>query len=181
MTREGQGTGPDQPPLEPTRTRWSEAEGGEDPGVLAPFVPGRGRPQPTAEPAAEPEATVEAEAERPVEPKAPAPPGPAEAEEEPFPWAVDEEAGAPAVKDDQDVSWDETPADEPWGEPVDVELEALEPSGDAAGQLAARLDALAARLRSEGVRGMEAAMGSEDRITALLAGFLAGYLAGRES
>jgi hypothetical protein len=69
---------------------------------------------------------------------------------------------------------------EPWiGADVESEFGAEAGEGEAAA-LADALEGLASRLRTEGAAGVEAAATSSDRITAVLAGFIAGYLAGRE-
>lgn len=52
---------------------------------------------------------------------------------------------------------------------------------DSAAELADRLEGMAARLRAGEARSVEADMASPDRLTALLAGLVTGYLAGRDS
>jgi hypothetical protein len=76
---------------------------------------------------------------------------------------------------------------EPWSEdawaPEGDESESVEADqgvSGAAEDMAARLEDLAARIRSEGADGARAGMLSDDRITALLSTLIAGYLGGRE-
>jgi hypothetical protein len=122
---------------------------------------------------------------------------------EPFPWADPPEVESEApVEGDQpkepvaesvgermgetiEEPW--STDDEPWSTEADeqfAEVEAAaaqmhaEAGADPMGEVADRLEALAARLRDQGARGVEEGMASSDRMTALLAGLIAGYLAG---
>lgn len=173
---------PDAEPTPPAARRRSDDATGADDELAPPFVPGASSPPAPApaEPAAEtfPAPTPEAAPEPMPEPV----PEPAEAGEEPsgedeaFPfeegWGGEEEAEASS---DEEFPF----------EAFDIEGDDAEPEPgtggtDAAAEVAHRLEAMARRLREEGVRAAEAEMGSPDRFTALLAGLLAGYLTGRE-
>lgn len=204
MTREGQGIEPGETPLRPASTRWAEPETSHDEELLPPFPGGRGSVQDDAAGA------VPAEATAPVEPvpsgeeiagvEATEAVDTAEAVD-----TVDAVDAGGAVTDADETVVDtaesvavaeEEPLAAAAAEPeVDLgELEAMleaaapavpgayETPGapDAAIKIAERLEELAARLRAEGAPATAADMASSDRLTALLAGLIAGYLAGQE-
>jgi hypothetical protein len=196
MTREGQGIGPEETPSAPTRTQWDREENSPEPELLAPFVPGRRvSPPPDA-------GIADAEAPPGEDPRRedPAEPETLSTADEPWtdslvsdPWAeayedpgeeVDlaelESELEPEPEPEFEAAFEPEPAFEPEYEHRPEEGAAVgEPGQDEAVALAEVLEGLAARLRGDGARGVEAEMASPDRITALLAGFLAGYLAGR--
>jgi hypothetical protein len=177
MTQEGQGTSPEQKPSPPARTRWTGTDPVEDTGLLAPFVPGRSRgaqpepERPSADRDIEPDADPAVDA--PLEPwgeEAPADPWAEAAFEDLWGEATElglGEPGAPAQVESTGEEWspDLVPLDDTAGPEAD---------------LADRLAALAQRLRTEGRSGLEAETRSDDRITAVIAAFLTGYLAARE-
>ena len=154
---------PEEDPAPPTTTGRSEASGGDDDGMAPPFVPGgsgSGRAS---------EAVESDEAAFPFEPgwgTGPAHLGEAGGldEEDDFPVeAFDIEEGQP--------SW--------LGESAPGNAEAVETRGmHAARELAGRLEEMARRLRDQGPEAARAELESPDRFNALLAGLVAGYLAG---
>ena len=135
------------------------------------------------EPASEPEA----ESHEPAEPWGVG--GPEFEDEFPFGAFDLEGSGEQAAAEELpgvDEPFDE-PFDEPYDEPLDEPYDEPFTSGGGSSRVAAGTDAMAERmeqlaeaLRREGRPGVERAMGSEDRLTSLLASVLAGYLAGRE-
>lgn len=199
MTHEGQGPRTEDTLMPPTSTRWSEeSAGGEEDGLVAPFIPGQARPGHVADGGSPPQGA----------------PGGAAAENEAgsFPGAAVpsevEESGVPEPER-VDVAEEPFPFDRPWAEDagsVDDEpvgegdfppdAFAREPEAEASGRVGAggaapavrrtaedevaeRLERLASRLRSEGVEGVERELASSDRLTSLLAALLAGHLASR--
>lgn len=198
MTREGQGIGPEETPPPPASTRWSGSDAGDDQELLPPFVPGR-RDRPaepvadTAEAVTDTADVVNETTEVVADTAEPEPVLTPEPDAEAFPF--DEPAS-----DDQPFPWPESPGEapeeaaatgqgvEPWPEEPEADLAELEQDTraddrdgvDPALEVAGRLEELARRLRRDGARGVEAEMASSDRIVALLAGLIAGYLAGRE-
>jgi hypothetical protein len=206
MSRDGQGTGPDESPMPPASTRWSSPDAGDDADVLPPFVPGR---RPTSdEPVADTTDVVADTTELVSETVEPEPVTTPEPEADWFPFDEPQAADEPAVadepeSDDEPFPWADEAADEwpeaagadartsgqVWSTAFEAEIEDLEAApeevdGDAdtdpALDLADRLEALAGRLRDRGAAGVESDMASPDRMTALLAGLIAGYLAARE-
>jgi hypothetical protein len=96
------------------------------------------------------------------------------------------EVGAPAADDTDAAGMGWTPADldldeaaaatEPPVAGTAAESPAVE---DPAGEVAELLERMAALLRSEGVEAVRGEMESSHRLTALLAGLVAGYISGR--
>jgi hypothetical protein len=186
MTREGQGIDPEDMPFPPASTRWSEPTSHQDEGLLPPFVPRR--PRSDAESGDAPPVTT-------------TPPDDSldhedvQADDEPFPFETPWDGGADVAEPEVDlaeleqrfeaatpavpgVGWDTGPEAHQKAGP-DVDRSAAGPAP--AAELAERLEGLAARLRAGGWESVEADMASPDRLTALLAGLIAGYLAGRDS
>jgi hypothetical protein len=206
MTREGQGIDPEETTFRPASTRWSEPETAHDDGFLPPFVPGRAKaarqgpdvtPDEDAAPAAHAAEESRAPDIQPFEPveidAATASRDSDEGEEEPFPFEMSWEEESDVDGPEVDLAELEaqletaTPAgpgapggyeDTPSGEGYPISPQG--PGTDAAAELAGRFDELARRLRAEGADSVTADMASPDRFTALLAGLVAGYLAGRE-
>lgn len=266
MTPDAQGPGPDDIPTPPARTRWSDDPAEDDPGLMPPFIPGRGggpadeaaalEPErPAGEQAASDETLPGAEEPAAPEPEpfpfegglageseeAPSPEAeafpfedglageteeapPSEAEAFPFEGGAtgwtDEDASVetppePGEAEEEEAFWDAGPAgvepedfpmhafdlgqEEPAEPEAPIEEEPapgemfaeLEPEsadgpegpaaapGDAS-HLADRLEWLAQSLRTEGAAALNRELTDGDRVTSLLAGVLAGYLAGRE-
>jgi hypothetical protein len=104
------------------------------------------------------------------------------------------DVGTPAVPDTTDAAdeaagepWDEKPdATEPWGE-VASPAPSLDPIAEARPgaqdgvreEIAAMLQHLARTVREEGEPGVRREIDSEDRLTSLIAGLLAGHLSAR--
>lgn len=179
MTHEGPGSAsPEETPAPLASTRWTEEEGADDGGLMPPFMPGA--------------SASEASAAEPGVPVPPAEPGPsasptAESESvgtaaEPFPFGV---PGGDEPQPEQAGATDDFPydafdlSDEPEADVGVSEPPLADAAGAGVDDAAERLEDLARRLRSEGPAAAESALGSGDRLTALLAGVLAGYLAGR--
>lgn len=181
MTHEGPGSAsPEETPAPLASTRWTEEEGADDGGLMPPFIPGaspseagaaefggsgaRAEPGPSASSTAESESVGTAA--------------------EPFPFGV---PGGDEPQPEQAGATDDFPYDAfDLSDEPETDVEVSEPPlADAAApgagvdDAAERLEDLARRLRSEGPAAAESALGSGDRLTALLAGVLAGYLAGR--
>jgi hypothetical protein len=166
MTHEGQDGGPDetQPPVTTQWSRPADRPTEETGELMPPFVPGRAHDPWRAEPALE---TTEAVVDT-TELDA--------AGTEPIDSAVETD---PVV----------TPEAEWEMEAPEVDLEALDQADDSLVQdaevgsegcqvVAERLESLAARIRAEGYGAAERDMASSDRLTSLIAGVVAGYLAG---
>jgi hypothetical protein len=151
---------PDQEPTPPLTTGWAPEPAEMDEELAPPFIPG-GAP-------------------RPVEP---APGGDAGEDDgtEAFPFPPDEPAAGAGRRELED----DFPVHAFQIEGAEVEPAAgeigypHEAPDDSVHDLADRLEAMARRLRAEGSAAAEAEMSAPDRFTALLAGLLAGYLAGR--
>lgn len=207
MTREGQGGDPEDV-QRPASTRWSEPDAASDDALLPPFMPGRSRGQPAPRPAtAEP---PESAAEPPVDaapewdvPESEPAFGP-DADDEAFPFDGPEswDVAAPAeARDGEDRP--EGPGEtglpgeaSPWATAPEEQADAEAPSGEewvggtwlreappvvgAADEVADRMRHLAARIRRDGASAARSEMESDDRLTALLATLIAGYLEGRE-
>ena len=115
----------------------------------------------------------------------PTPSGVGYEDEDDFPFeAFDIEGGAeaetlaaePEPEEGLPPAWGEEPGKEGTGEsPEDAEAREMAAARD----LADRLEEMARRLRDQGGAAAREELESEDRFTALLAGLLAGYLAGR--
>lgn len=94
-------------------------------------------------------------------------------------WEVPD--SEPALRPDAD---DEAfPFDGPvsWDVPAAAEPDESENSrAGAADEVADRMQHLAARIRRDGASAARSEMASDDRLTALLAALIAGYLEGRE-
>lgn len=118
-------------------------------------------------PVAEPEARKHADPWPPEEPEG----------EDAFPFAAFDIEGPP-----DDAAVGERAEPEGMQEPEESFAPGSSSSGVTAGAdaMAERVERLAEALRREGRPGVEREIGSEDRLTSLLAGVLAGYLAGRE-
>ena len=187
MTDHGPGsTSPEETPTPLASTRWSEEGGADETDLMPPFIPGRGRDeasQDVAEPGGWVGPTAAESAAFVVEPEAPA--GDAEGSTTP---GADSAAPAWVAEDfpyeafdlseeEEEEEEEEEGEGEGKGEAV-VEAPAETPPGDA-NDVAERLEEMARQLRSEGSAAAEAALGSADRLTALLAGVVAGYLVGR--
>lgn len=179
MTHEGPGSAsPEETPAPLASTRWTEEEGADDGGLMPPFIPGV--------------SASEADAAEPGGPVAPAEPAPSESSTadpesvgtaaEPFPFGV---PGTDEPQPEQAGATDDFPydafdlSDEPEADVGVSEPPFADAPGAGVDDAAERLEDLARRLRSEGPAAAESALGSGDRLTALLAGVLAGYLAGR--
>jgi hypothetical protein len=131
-------------------------------------------------------------------------------ETEALQWGAEEEGYVPAEDEPVPVAeWEtpepiEAPGTEPEGEPwgdgaveevreewaedaTAVEAAPAEPDepprtiGPAEAEMAERLETLAARIRAEGAAAAQAEMDSSDRLMSLVAGLIAGYLAGLET
>ena len=107
----------------------------------------------------------------------------------PEPWAMEAPAApaaASSISDDEDAfpfeAFDiEGGPDEGLADAAEeVELRGGASAGGGPDELVRRVEDLAAVLRAEGKAGVERALKSRDRLTSLLAGVLAGYLAGQE-
>lgn len=134
------------------------------------------------------------EEEAAVEPGGPEEPeaGPDGGADEPWAEQADPWTAESSVEPQQEA----IPAAEPVSEPVtreplagelaaeDEGRETEEPeaagSGGAGEEVASLLDRMARRIREEGPEAVRREMESDDRLTSLLAGLLAGYLTGRE-
>lgn len=164
---------PDQEPVPPASTGWSQEQDDADDELAPPFLPG-------AAPAA---GGREAPA---VEPETPAGAEEAgqETEEGAFPFDAGwEQAETGADPDDTfpvEAFEIEGGPEGPSASAAADAWEATETGGGDAHELADRLEAMARRIRAEGAVAAESEMSSPDRFTALLAGLLAGYLAGRQ-
>lgn len=196
---------PDEDPTPPTSTSWSDEEAEHDDELAPPFVPSGAQPAPEAtepappfepeptEPEHEPTAAEPVEAGPEPEPTEPEPePEPAgvPAWEDAFPfeggWDEEEaQAGADEARAVDDSTPEAFDTEDGEGtasavEPAMEETDEAGPAFDPAGSLADRLEEMADRLRADGPAAAEAGMDSSDRFTALLAGLLAGYLAGQK-
>lgn len=163
------GSPADEAPAAPRAVETASPDAWSEPAESGNFV------APEPEPVAE---TVEPERSASVEPEA----GP-EYEERAEPWVAYGSGGEdefPFGAFDLEGSGEEAGAEEP------TEADSAAPAAAASGSLpgpdemAERVERLAEALRREGRPGVEREMGSEDRLTSLLAGVLAGYLAGRD-
>lgn len=197
MTDETHGAAPDEAPVPPTSTRWSEDAVAEDDAPPPPFVPGRQEPPGEATPgmeATEPEPFpfdlhVDAEERYAVEEEA----ATVSAEDD-FPFeefdiegkggeagTQDHAALADAAGSDPAAAW--SPADileeERKDAGSDASASSASPDTGAVEEAAALLDRLAGMLRSDGEAAMRRELHAPDRLTAVLAGILAGYLSGR--
>ncbi|MFW5946974.1 MAG: hypothetical protein ACOCUW_00665 [Gemmatimonadota bacterium] len=186
---------PEEELTPPTSTRRDQGAEEADDELAPPFVPGRaGR--------AETGAPVEEAAPRSEDPVASPAPDPDEAfpfeagwedadeelagDEDDFPFEAFDIEGDPATADqargaDADAYQDAGYAEETFEE----DLYGTEPfdaagPGSTAADLAARLETMARRLREGGAGAVQAELDAPDRFTALLAGLVAGYLAGRD-
>lgn len=152
---------PDQEPTPPTSTGWSREPADTDEELAPPFIPG-GAPAPVeSAPGSDLDEDTGVEA---------------------FPFAPDEPgtvgAGRRELEDDFPVHAFQIEGGEV--EPAEAEVGgALQRPDAGVHDLADRLEAMAHKLRAEGSAAAEAEMSAPDRFTALLAGLLAGYLAGR--
>lgn len=204
MTLEGQGEPHGETPAPPARTRWSEGEGDEEDVLLPPYTPGRARTgaeqSRRAAPPPAPSSPAPARAEKPLPPDD-GDPDPAD------PWAAapdltedGQETVASTVEPEPQGSVEETPYDAALPEDdfpfdafdlgggdeglvdaaIEVEEQPVGFRGPGAGspEVAERLERLADALRREGRGALEREVRSPDRLTSLLAGVLAGYLAG---
>lgn len=205
MTDEAHGDTPEEAPAPPTSTRWSEDAVAEDDAPPPPFVPGRGGPPAEATPGAEPaagdgapsggaepagpepfpfELPVDTEEREPAEAAAPEQVAPAEEAaaatdraEDDFPFEQfdiegrGEEVGTPDRAGSAATAGADT--DGGWSPP------SAPPAADSIEETASLLDRMADVLRSEGEAGVRRELDSPDRLTAVLAGILAGYLSGR--
>lgn len=152
---------PDQEPTPPTSMGWAQEPAEEDEELAPPFIPG-----------AAPDST---------EPP-PSPQWDEDAAAGAFPFAPDrpDAAGAGMREFEDDFPMEAFQIEGEQEAPVEGETDAVyEPPDDGVYDLADRLEAMAHRLRAEGAAAAEAEMSAPDRFTALLAGLLAGYLAGR--
>lgn len=153
--------GPDQEPSPPTSTGWAQEPAETDEELAPPFIPG-GAPAPVeSAPGGDQEEDTEAAA---------------------FPFAPDrpDATGAGRREFEDDFPMHAFQIEGAEVEPAEAEVRgAHQPPRDSAHDLADRLEAMADRLRAEGSAAAEAEMSAPDRFTALLAGLLAGYLAGR--
>ena len=204
MTREGQGRDPEEV-QRPASTRWSEPHAANDDALLPPFVPGRSRgqhvPQPESVESAEsaPEPTMDSTPEWELPDSEPALTPDADDEAFPFDgpvsWDVpvttepDESENRPAEAGETGL-----PGEAPWGSAAEgpAGAESTEewaggtwvpeapPVVGAADEVADRMQHLAARIRRDGASAARSEMASDDRLTALLAALVAGYLEGRE-
>lgn len=182
--------GPEEAPAPPTSTGWSSEDDGQDEELAPPFVPGGTEPEPAAREAAEP-ADVDAQAEplaAPFEPAAaPEEAGDQAEDEESFPFETGWTEGAAADESEEDeFPFDAFDIEGESGEdeagpdtPQDPEARVTREMA-AAREAASRLEEMARRLRDQGPEAARAEIDSSDRFTSLLAGLLAGYLAGRE-
>lgn len=160
--------GPDDAPAPPTSTGWSRDDDSHDDDLAPPFVPGE------AAPAGEEDAG-------------------------PFPFDGDwaDEEGEAETRDEDvfpveafDIEGDETGwgtepgstvAEEEVAPETPPEAGAIESREmEAAREVAGRLEEMARRLRDQGPAAARAEIDSADRFTSLLAGLLAGYLAGKD-
>jgi hypothetical protein len=178
MTHEGQGTEPETTPPPPVSTRWpgSTETGDEAPdNLVPPFVRGRGRTVPVVETGdavtdsvelAGLDAVVEVGVEDVVTP-ADEGGGPS------FGNATEEGTEAMEV-----AAWAPEAVEDGGGEAAGGEPAAKDgPAIGLDGEVADRLEALAARIRADGYSAAEREMDSPDRLSSLLAGVVAGYLA----
>jgi hypothetical protein len=184
MTHEDPGSNsPEDTPAPLASTRWAEEAEAEDDGLVPPFIPGASgvgsaAARPEADPPTQPASGVGGTTEFA---DAPGPADPFGTPAEAFPFQPPRhEAPVPEAAGSDDFPFDAF--DLSGGEAeaaaaVDEPAQAMG-SGDA-DDVADRLEALARRLRDEGAGAAESALASGDRLTALLAGVLAGYLAGR--
>lgn len=151
---------PDQEPTPPISADWSREPTDGDEELAPPFIPG-GAPGP-----------VESAPDRDMVEDTAAPE---------LPFAPDRPAAGAhrrELEDDFPVHAFQIEGEEL--EPAEAEVRAPHgPLDDSVYDLADRLEAMAQRLRAEGSAAAEAEMSAPDRFTALLAGLLAGYLAGR--
>lgn len=181
----GQGTHPDEAPAPPVSTRWSEDSTSEGDELAPPYVPDRAVEESASGPGGEP---------------APGPSTPTSGgEEQTFPFdqpdAGFEESDIDAVAAEPGPDgWESAPLTEPapetlpagpaYGEASLPGAEATPESYDAPlpdvrSEVAAELERMARLVREEGPDAVAAEMASPDRLTAILAGMVAGYLSGR--
>ncbi|HUE76581.1 MAG TPA: hypothetical protein VMM83_01440 [Longimicrobiales bacterium] len=170
MTLEGEGPSPEDTPAPPARTRWSEDTADDEPGLMPPYVRG-GRTS----------AAGQSERELAPEPEIPAvedgrEAGDGDAGDFPFD-AFDIERGGEDAWAEAGSGVEDTPdtaaAEGAFGTP----LAEGPPAPWSSDELAGRLERLADALRRDGRAGVERELGSGDRLTSLIAGVLAGYLA----
>lgn len=165
--------GPDDAPAPPTSTGWSRDDETHDDDLAPPFVPGEAEP-----------AEDDAAGPFPFEGGWGDEEGEAEArEEDVFPVEAFDIEG-------DETSWGTEPGSTEPGSTVaeeDVARDTPPEAGpaesremEAAREIAGRLEEMARRLRDQGPAAARAEIDSADRFTSLLAGLLAGYLAGRE-
>jgi hypothetical protein len=172
---------------------WQAGEGSSEDPVDAAFAQGEDFPFEPGEDEPE-ELVLEAVAEAPDQPE---PTDPAA-----FPWELTEAASTPMEGTPSEVAAeaDETaPERSPWEElreaaaqsigasedddqiVAGIDLSAAMDSADAmAGEFADRLEALAERLRTEGLRAIDRALTEGDRLDTAVAGFLTAFIAARD-
>ena len=184
MTQEDPGIdSPEDTPAPLASTRWAEEAEVDDDGLMPPFIPGSGgagsvAPSPERETTGSPDESAGS-----IGAAGEAAAFDTPAEMFPFePTRYEEAVPEPAGSDDFpldafDLSGGE--AETPAAAAYDESATAAATTAGDADDVAERLEALARRLRDEGAGAAEAALASGDRLTALLAGVLAGYLAGR--
>jgi hypothetical protein len=198
MTREGQGGDPEDV-QRPASTRWSEPDAANDDALLPPFMPGRSRgqaaPRPeSAEFASEPTEDSTPEWDVPQPDSGPAFTPDADDEAFPFDGPMSWDVPVTSEPDEGENGPAGLPGESSWGRAAEgpAEAESTEewaggtwvpeasPLVGAADELADRLQHLAARIRRDGASAARSEMTSDDRLTALLAALIAGYLEGRE-
>lgn len=186
MTLEGEEPDRDETPAPPARTRWSEDAADDEAGLMPPYVPG-GR----TSAATQPEAGAPAPAP-PEEPRQPPEPEPEPETGSEFPFDAMPDDGEPTVAaspagegqghQEGDFPFDafdlEGDVDESPVESAAMAEEAPTVPASPSDELAGRLERLADALRRDGRAGVDRELGSGDRLTSLLAGVVAGYLAG---
>ncbi len=197
MTQEGQGIRPDETPTPPVSTRWTEQlepDTQPDEVLSPPYVPGRSRAAPdeapvqdtddavldvhdvSEEPAEATDDVVDTDAagmsgEEPL--SLPIPPD-QEGQGEDDGWLTELAEDEPEPTEPET---DEEFAVELLGfEGADIDHDAQD--RDLIEDVATRLETLADRVRQDGYGALEAEMASLDRLSALLAGVLAGYMTG---
>lgn len=159
--------GPDDAPAPPTSTGWSRDEDGHDDDLAPPFVPGEAAPSKDDDTGSLP-----------------------------FEYGWDDEGDAGASEEDvfpvdafdiegDEAGWATEPGSAVAGQ--DAAPDTPPPAGatesremESAREIAGRLEDMARRLRDQGPAAARAEIDSTDRFTSLLAGLLAGYLAGKD-
>jgi hypothetical protein len=185
MTQDGHEPDPNDAPPRPTSTHWAEPDVHDDAGLLPPFVPGRSRADHDDEVLGTDDAVVDTtgavseaadtvlEAAKTNQVSTPGADEPAEEVPISFhDWPAGYAAGEPPEME-AEVSQAHAPQEDRPTEPPRTRQE-----DDPEAALADRLEELAHRIRTEGRTGIESEMASLDRFTALVAGVVAGYLAG---